>query len=203
MADENAVHDAVVDLLSEWESPVTDKRVFSQRLATYLAEGVADRGFDVSVDRTARGPCDVVVGDVGVLVFTDFSHADTVELRSQSERIRDRVDTLVVFGYLLPERDLDRWRMGEFKYEAMGLRLDEVTFLRRDPRTETVEEHGWPSRVWRFAVGVVALLSIVIGIELAVLYQAFGGAAPSPELTLAAVVVLSALLVFIYERIPI
>ncbi|GAA0652297.1 hypothetical protein [Salarchaeum japonicum] len=203
MADENAVHDMVVDLLSEWESPVADKRVFTRRLTTYLSEELADRGLDMAVERTAQGPCDIVVGDVGVLVFTDFSHADTIELRSQSDRIRERVETLVVFGYLLPERDLDRWRMGEFKYEAMGLRLDEVTFLRRDPKTETVEEHGWPSRVWRFAIAVVALLSIVIGIELAILYQAFGGVAPSPEFTLAAVVVLSALLVFIYERIPV
>ncbi|MGB9986628.1 hypothetical protein [Salarchaeum japonicum] len=202
MADENAVHEAVVDLLSRWESPVANKRVFNQRLAAHLESELDDRGLDVSVERTAQGPCDITVDSVGVLVFTDFSHADSVELHAQSDRIQERVDTLVVFGYLLPERDLDRWRMGEFKYEAMGLDMEEVTFLRRNPTTETVEEHGWPSRVWRFAVAVVALLSIVIGVELAILYQAFGGAAPSPELTLAAVVVLSALLVFLYERIP-
>lgn len=201
MADSTPVHEAVVDALSAFEHPMSDKRTFDRRLAEFLESRLADRGVDVPTEYTPRGPADVTVGDVGVLVFTDFSHAKTVELRTNAPRFQE-FGSLVVYGYRLPTRDLDRWRMGEFKYEALGLKLDEVTFLRRNPDTGSVEETGWPSRLWRFAEAVVALLAIVIGIELAVLYQAFGGQAPSAEITLVAVVGLSALLVFLYERVP-
>jgi len=204
MSGSEGVYDAVTDVLSDWQSPLTDKRTFNRRLAEALEEELRDRGFDVPVEHTPRSPCDVQVGDdIGVIVFTDFSRANTVDLRSKSDAIRSNYDELVVFGYALPARDLDRWRMGEFKYEALGLDLDEVTFLRRGPTDDDDDGFEWPSRLWRFAEVVVALLAIVIGVELAVLYQVFGGQAPGAGVTFVAVVALSAVLVYLYERFPV
>lgn len=158
------------------------------------------------VTRPAHSYCDLAVGDVGILVYTDFGKQASEDLKRTSNKLSETYDYLVFYGHNLPANDFDRWRMGEFKHAALGLDMEDIEFIRYLEDSGTPEENVWPSRIWRFAQAIMAFLAIVIGLELAVIYNlqfAEGytqlGAVP----TFVAVLGLSASLVWVYDLVSV
>lgn len=199
MSDEE-IHRAAVEAIEEWDYSMESHHQLVRDLRDYLNGRVPGL-----VTRPADSLCDLSAGDVGFLIYTDFDSKASAELKRHGDHLSDTYDYLIIYGHDLSAEDFDRWRMGEFKHAALGLDLEDVTFIRHSEDTGTaVGENAWPSRVWRFAQAIVALLAIVIGLELAVLYQlefARGYAQMGPVPTFIIVVALSTALVWLYNKV--
>lgn len=203
--DPERLYERVVAHLRTWDP---DDRGFGldRSLQRHLRERLHDE-FPARMPRvetdTGLQAYDVVVdGTVAVVVYRDFDPGAVSEFRRTVQADRTRCDYLVVYALDLPEKDLGRWRMGKLRYTAERSGFDDITYLRHADAAPD-EGSGWPSVLWRYAEPIVAVLSIVIGLEIAILLNLeFGAFAPmmGPLATAVTVLVLAGLLVLIYEQ---
>lgn len=202
-----AVYRRVVDALQEWSLDTTIRLPVEHQLVSTLDDalnGGAPRGAKRHTVRApSAGVADVAVDDtVAVFLFWDFGPGTISAFSGQVSAISATYDYLVVLGYDLPDRDVDRWRMGKARYTAERSDLEGITYLTHTTDEET-STTGWPSTLWYYAEPLVALLAIIVGLEIAVIIQLRSGD-PSPLLgpvaTGATVLVLMGLLVLVYER---
>ncbi|MFC7046402.1 hypothetical protein ACFQH6_14200 [Halobacteriaceae archaeon GCM10025711] len=169
----------VVAAVRAWEPDTATTLPIATDLQSHLDRSLADaerhevrahpggESVDVSVD-----------GTIAVAVFREFNAGTVGEFQNVVGAISQRFDYLVIYGFDLPAKDLDRWRMGKLKYTADRSNVRDIAYVRR---SEGVEEttSSWPSGLWRFAEATVAVLAVLIGIEIGFLLELwFGGTAP-------------------------
>lgn len=204
-ADSEATYRRVVDALQKWKIDPGAGFTAERQLASYLDCALADDGVGRArheVGVTTSGAADVAVdGTVAVLLFREFGPGVIAGFPGVVADVATSYDYLVVLGYDLPDRDLDRWRMGKARYTASRADLEDVSYLAY-AQGETTPSPGWPSVLWHYAEPLIALLAILIGVEIAVLLQlqADGLMLLGPAATLATALVLMATLVLVYER---
>lgn len=204
-AEDAATYRRVVDAIQDWRIDRTDGFTVERQLASHLERALdaGPAGGRHHVRITPSRAADVAVDDaVAVLLYREFGPNDIGRFRSVVTDVGETYDYLVVVGYDLPDRDLDRWRMGKVRYTASRANLADVTHLSHS-RGEASPTRDWPSTLWQYAEPLVALLAIVIGVEIAVLLQlrfgGFGGLG-GPVATALTALVLMVALVLLYER---
>lgn len=206
--DDSRLYERVVDLLRAWNPDVGREfgldRALQRYLRNHLHDEFPDRLPRVETD-TGLASYDVVVDrTVAVKLYREFGSGVVSEFRRLTQAETVRYDYLVVCALDLPEADLDRWRMGKLRYTAERSGFEDITYLRHaEPAADPAAESRWPSALWHYAEVIVALCSILIGLEIAVLLQLeFGSLAPmmGPLATGATVLVLAGLLVLVYEQ---
>lgn len=204
-AEDAATYRRVVDAIQDWRIDRTDGFTVESQLASHLERALdaGPAGGRHDVRTTPSRAADVAVDDaVAVLLYREFGPNAIGRFRSVVTDVGETYDYLVVVGYDLPERDIDRWRMGKARYTASRANLADVTHLSHS-RGEASPTRDWPSTLWHYAEPLVALLAIVIGVEIAVLLQLRVGGVGSllgPAATLGTALVLMVLLVLVYER---
>lgn len=206
--DAEAVYRRVATLVRDWRPDPAAGFTVARDLAGHLDGRLnADRAGEerVAVEVGGDRPYDVLVaGTVAVVVYRDFGPGTVSEFSAVVGEIARTCEYLVVYAHDLPERDLDRWRMGKARYTADRSALSGVSYVRGGPGDGgTAAGDGWPSRLWHYAEPLVALLAILIGVEAGVILNLeFGGLAPlmGPVASLATILALTAVLVLLYER---
>lgn len=157
-----------VALLDRWkptfEPPLSVQSAARLHLENELRDGA---GRPVSVEpRPESDACDLLVdGSVGVLVYREFSVSDARQLRLLAGVTDLPYDSLVVYGYDIPENHLDSWRVIESKFTASSLGVREITFVRfADVGPDAEVSHGVTSTIDHYAESIVGLVTLVCAV---------------------------------------
>lgn len=102
-------YERIVDALAEWRSDAEYRRDLVGALRRHLDDVLAPP----VVRRADSAPCDLAVGSIGIIVFTDYGRSAATDLRTRGDHFSREYDYLVCYGYDLPNDDLDRWRIGK------------------------------------------------------------------------------------------
>lgn len=184
----NTVHDRVVSLLRDWNPDVNGPERVRSKLRGALVAAVGDVA-RVKSRYDSDGADFVVGGIVGVFLFREVT-VNTVR-RFRLAAVSDVIpyDSVVVYGYRLAERHLDRWRVLDNRLDADRLGLDALAFV-RGPPTESAADLSARGKA-RYVEPVLGIGLLLVG--LVVLEAAgvgFGTAEPAVVVLVVGVFVL-------------
>lgn len=171
------LHSSVTTALAGWRGEGASAVELRYSLKAHLESELRAAGLEAAATRVESPPssefCDLRVGTtIGIRIFHEFTTATARQLRLLGWRGNLPYDYLLFYGFDLPDRHGDAWRIAETRLTTTDTGtpgIQRITFVRNDAGSNAPEQDS--CTLWYYAEPVIGLSALLAGAVVVIVLQ--------------------------------